>query len=268
MEKMRKPVFVLAVMLALGGLPLFAAEPPPDPTADPDMIAAGFLNSHPDLRFRIAGVHALGEGRTEDAFKFFMRAAYYADKPSQGMVAEMYWSGNGVPQDRALGYAWMDLAAQRGYRPFVIHRERYWEAMDEATRARAVAAGEEVYARYGDAAAQPRMATVLRRARRNVTGSRTGMSGNLKIMIPTATGMQQIDGSKFYDPTYWDPEKYQQWHDATWTEPRTGTVIVGEVEKAGGSRVREVEPEVDAEEPAVPSEPPLPEMDVEPSSPR
>lgn len=253
----------IALAMAFGTA---AAAPPPDPTADPEMVAAGFLSSHPDLRYRIAGVDAMSKGKAEDAFRYFMRAAYYADKPSQGMVAEMYWAGQGVEQDRALGYAWMDLAAQRGYRPFVIHRERYWDAMDEATRARALELGESVYAKYGDAAAQPRIAGVLRRARREVTGSRTGMAGNLKIYIQGPAGPTQIDGSKFYDPTYWDPEKYQAWHDATWTEPRTGTVIVGEVEK--GSRVGEVTPDVDAEEPEVPAEPPLPPIEVDPPAQR
>lgn len=268
MYAMRKTLTVFATMLALACAPVSAAEPPPDPTADPEMIAAGFLTSHPDLRYRLAGLKAIQDGKPEDAFRYFRRAAYYADKPSQGMVAEMYWAGQGVEQDRALGYAWMDLAAQRGYRPFVIHRERYWDAMDEATRALAVAAGEDVYARYGDAAAKPRMAAVLRRARREVTGSRTGMAGNLKITIPTPIGMQQIDGSKFYNPTYWDPEKYQEWHDATWTEPRTGTVTVGEIENAVGSRVREVAPDMDAAEPDVPDEPSLPAADGDPSPPR
>lgn len=263
MERLRISPLVLAALIAVSP-GVLAKEPPPDPTADPEMIAAGFLSSHPDLRYRLAGMHARGQGKYEDAFRYFQRAAYYADKPSQGMVAEMYWSGNGVAQDRALGYAWMDLAAQRGYRPFVIHRERYWEAMDEATRARAVELGEAVYARYGDAAAKPRMAAVLRRARREVTGSRTGSAGNVKIYVQTAAGPLQIDGTKFYDPQYWDPELYQAWHDATWTDPRTGTVIVGEVESQG-SRVREVEPDMDAQEPEVPEEPPMPDFVPEPA---
>lgn len=253
----------IAMVVAFGTT---QASRPPDPTADPEMVAAGFLASHPDLRYRIAGVDALSKDKLEDAFRYFMRAAYYADKPSQGMVAEMYWDGRGVEQDRALGYAWMDLAAQRGYRPFVIHRERYWEAMDEATQARAIEAGAAVFARYGDAAAKPRIAAVLRRARREVTGSRTGMVGALKIYVQGPGGMTQIDGSKFYDPTYWDPEKYQNWHDATWTDPYTGTVIVGDVETT--SRVGEVEPEVDAEEPEIPGEPPLPPIVVDPPTPR
>src|SRR3546814_9279963 len=70
------------------------------------------------------------------------------------MVAEMLWNGDGVERDRALAYAWMDLAAERGYAGFLGLRERYWSALDEAGRARALEAGQEVYAHYGDAAAR------------------------------------------------------------------------------------------------------------------
>ncbi|NLA67495.1 MAG: sel1 repeat family protein [Gammaproteobacteria bacterium] len=253
-----------ALALALAMATAVARQaPPPDPTADPQMIAAGFLRSHPDLRFRLAGVEALREERHADAFRYFQRAAYYGDKPSQGMVAELYWSGNGVEQDRALAYAWMDLAAERGYRPFVIHRERYWEALDEATRARALEAGEAVYARYGDAATKPRIASVLRRARREAVGG-LGAAGPVTISIPGAAGSTSIDASKFYDPTYWDPEKYEAWHDATWQEPRTVQVSVGDVENAG-SRGPAVAPEVDAPEPEIPAEPPPPAVDGGPA---
>ena len=73
-----------------------------------------------DLRFRLHGLEEFKAGRHEDAFKFFQRASFYADKPSQGMVAEMLWNGQGVAKDPALAYAWMDLAAERGYVDMVI----------------------------------------------------------------------------------------------------------------------------------------------------
>lgn len=238
------------------------SAPPPDPTADPLMIQAGFLSGHPDLRYRLLGVERMKQGKHEDALKFFRRAAYYADKPSQAMVAEMLWNGQGEAPDKALAYAWMDLAAERGYPQLLGLRERYWEGMDEAERERALTAGQEVYARYGDAAAQPRIAAVLRRERRNVTGSRTGSVGNLKIVLPDG---QQIDGSKFYDERFWDPEKYQQWHDATWvSRMRVGRVDASDLQPVRNdlpevqSRVPETPPDSDYAEPEVPEEEPTP----------
>lgn len=235
--------------------------PPPDPTEDPLIIRAGFLNAHPDLRYRLLGLERMKQGKHEDALKFFMRAGFYADKPSQGMVAEMLWTGQGQPQDKALAYAWMDLAAERGYAGFLGLRERYWAGLDEAERERALSEGQALYARYGDAAAKPRIATVLRRERKRMTGSRTGFAGNVQIMVPGPGGMEQIDGTKYYDPRYWDPDQYQQWHDAIWAKPRVGRVTVGEIQAAAEpglppvqSRVPVSAPQTDAQEPEVPSE--------------
>ena len=151
------------------------AKPLPDPTQDELMMSAGFLSSHPDLRFRLNGQKRYEEGEYAEAFSFFQRAAYYGDKPAQGMVAEMLWNGQGTEQDRALAYAWMDLAAERGYEGFVGHRERYWATLDEAERARALEIGQAVYAKYGDDASEPRLAAVLHRERARQTGSRVGL---------------------------------------------------------------------------------------------
>jgi len=227
---------------------------PADPTTDPLMITAGFLSGHPDLRFRLLGMEKRTAGDQEAAFKFFQRAAFYADKPSQAMVAEMLWNGTGTAADRALAYAWMDLAAERGYQGFVELRERYWAALTPAQREQAIAQGEAIYARFGDAAAKPRIAVALRRERRNVTGSRTGFTGNLRIVVPGPAGPEEIDGSKFYDDRYWDPDKYQQWHDAIWAKPRVATVNVGEAtqvkpENDRKTRIPEVTPDPNAREP-------------------
>lgn len=254
----RTTIATTALMLALAGaIPAsFAAKgtaAPPDPTEDRLLITAGFLTGHPDLRFRLLGLEKREAGKQDDAFKYFQRAAFYADKPSQAMVAEMLWNGTGTPQDRALAYAWMDLAAERGYEGFLELRERYWHRLDAAERERAIEAGQDIYARYGDAAAKPRIAAELRRERRNVTGSRTGFSSNLRIIVPGPAGPEEIDGSKFYDERYWDPAKYQAWHDAIWMKPRVASVQVGEAEQIPvsqqESRIPRTTPQQDAIEP-------------------
>ncbi len=208
-----------------------AAPPAEDPLDDPVMLSAGFLAGHPDLNYRIEGQKALDDGRLQDALAYFRRASLYADKASQAMVGEMLWQGRGTEVDRPLAYAWMDLAAERGYRGFLRFREQYWAQLDQSERDRAVAEGQAVYARYGDAVAQPRMAAVLRRARSRVTGSRTGFVGSLKIVTTGPAGESiTIDGSKFHDERYWDPRQYAAWQDSIWMNPRVGTVNVGETE--------------------------------------
>ncbi|AMJ57088.1 MULTISPECIES: sel1 repeat family protein [Stenotrophomonas] len=257
---MRQHTFAQTLLLLAlsSSCPVIAASQavgtqPDDPTKDQLMITAGFLNGHPDLRFRLLGLEKHKAGDLEKAFRFFQNAAFYGDKPSQGMVAEMLWTGTGTPPDRALAYAWMDLAAERGYEGFAGLREQYWAELSEEDRARALTIGQEVYARYGDAAALPRIASKLRRERRSLTGSRAGFTGNVRIIIPTATGSTEIDGSKFYDERYWDPAKYQAWQDSVWMNPRIATVNVGAVEQASGNpqstRIPAVTPLWDVPEP-------------------
>lgn len=251
---------MLRKLLLVALIPVSAAmaaqkATPPDPTQEPLMIKAGFLDWHPDLRFRLRGIEEIKEKKYEDALKSFCYAAFFADKPSQGMVAEMYWNGQGVPKDPALAYAWMDLAAERGYIGFVGLRERYWNELDVSQRERALQEGRLLYARYGDAAAKPRIAWKLRQGRSRTTGSRTGFAGNLQIIIPgPGDSNGSIQGTKFYDERYWDPDKYQQWHDSIWSKPKVGRVDVGEIEQVK-SRIPETSPETDAGEPTAPEIP-------------
>lgn len=209
----------MLLVLCLGAGRALADEArPPDPLVDPLMLRGEFLRAHPDLNYRMLGMDALQRGRNEEAMRLFQRAARHADKPSQAMVAELLWQGRGVEADRAQAYVWMDMAAERGYPAFIAKREQYWQALDAAQRELAMANGRAVYAAYGDKVAKPRMAAALRRARLSTTGSRTGQQvGNLEISVPGAgLAPTLIEGSRFYDPTFWEPELYQAWHDATW----------------------------------------------------
>ena len=227
-----------------------------DPVDDPRAVAAGFLNFHPDLQYRGYGYEAYRKQQFERAMVLFRRAAYFADKPSQGMIGEMYANGEGVARDMGLAYAWMDLAAERGYVGFTVLRERYWKAMTEAERERALAEGQAVYAKFGDAAAKPRFATQLRRGSKEGVGSRTGYVGTVQINVPGPSGGETIDGSKFKDASYWDADKYWAMQDRVWRNPAGGKVQVGDVEALRGqkpeaSRIPATRPDVDAPMPPV-----------------
>ena len=251
------PAPMLALLLFAGLSPAIAAERavvPPDPVEDPLLMTTGFLDHHQDLKFRLLGLEAYKQKRFDDALQYFRRASFFADKPSQGMVAEMYWNGEGAPRNPVLAYAWMDLAAERGYLGFVGLRERYWKALSEAERARAIEEGQAVYARFGDAAAKPRYEHQLRIGKREMTGSRTGFNRGVQIQVPGPEGSQAIDGSKFYDDRYWDAKKYWAWQDKMWAKPRIGKVTIGEIEETGRpSRIPETAPEVDATAPEAPA---------------
>lgn len=252
---MRPTRCLLLLILSLASVPgPLAAQGQANPSLNPRMVAAGFLDSHPDLRYRTRGLEEYGKKNFSEAFLEFQRAAYYSDKPSQAIVGEMYWIGLGAPEDRALAYVWMDLAAERGYRAFSAKRERYWNELDQAERERAVAQAPEIRAEYADSAAGPRLATVLLRERRRMTGSRLGSrSSPLQIVVP---GVGTIDGSEYYNPKYWEPEQYRAWQDSIWQELRTGRVDVGTVEQVSDDPAI---PAAGSQTPATPLEPAMPE---------
>ena len=252
---MQMRALILTFLVAAAATPPAAWAAKADPADDPRAISAGFLNYHPDLQYRGYGIEAYAKKDFARAMTLFRRAAYFGDKPSQAMIAEMYDRGEGVEQDKALAYAWMDLAAERAYVDFLGLRERYWAALDEAGRARAVSEGERLYAMFGDAAAKPRFATQLRRGSKEIVGSRTGFAGNVKINIPGPAGEETIDGTKFKDISYWDADKYWAMQDRIWRNPKGLRVNVGDVEVVRGeatpSRIPATEPLVDAPPPPV-----------------
>lgn len=262
--RLRRALLLTLLPAALWASAALAGEgaTPPDPIDNPMLITAGFLTHHPDMKYRMLGMKAYEQRRYADAMRLFRRASYFADKPSQGMVAEMYWNGHGVERDPALAYVWMDLAAERSYVGFLGLRERYWSALDAAQRERALREGAQVYARFGDAAAQVRYDHQLRIGRRTLTGSRTGFNRGVQLEVPGPRGNQTIEGSKFFDDRYWDAKKYWAWQDKVWKNPPIGRVEVGELEvvRDGAevpdvdSRIPQTAPEVDAPIPDVPDE--------------
>lgn len=177
-----------------------------------------FLKHHPDLRYRFQGLREYDRGDHQRAMGRFLIAAQWADKPSQAMIAQMYHLGSGVPRDPVRAYIWMDLAAERGEARMVVERERYWAQLDESQRARALEQGVGVYARYGDDVTGPRLAFVLQRGRRSMTGGRLGVSSQLDVVLPTTAGNVTVRGEEFYQDNYWDLPSYWAWQQRAWDE--------------------------------------------------
>jgi len=237
------PISGLILLLTLAATcvtasPLVDTEVPGIP--DTILNNAGFLNAHPDLRHRRQGSHEYANGRFDKAAAEFERAARHADKPSQAMLAEIHWDGSGVKADRALAYAWMDLASERGYRQFLLRREGMWSQLDTVEQARAIEVGQTLYDRYGDRVAKPRLEAEMRRAFRRATGSRIN-PGHLKLgvgtrvvhekMAPQATiddvSLASMSPEHaFYDDRYWVPARYWELQDAQWLDRPAHEVIV------------------------------------------
>jgi TPR repeat protein len=228
---MRKS-WAVAALAALGALPALAATSTentcPNMSSMPipaEIMTAGFYDAHPDLRWRNAALDAYKKRNYATALRNFKRAANYADKFSQFMVAHLYWEGLGVAADQPLAYAWVDLAAERGYHDFAAQRESYWAQLDGQQRAEAVHRGQAVYTRYSDSVTKPNLERALRLATRNMTGGRTGLvTGPLSV---TDVSGNFISAAVYYDQTYYQPEMYWCYEDAYWSRPMSPSVEVG-----------------------------------------
>lgn len=193
-------------------------------------------DSHPDLVNLEAGIHSWRDGDYGDALASFRRSARYANKTAQYLIGLMYEQGQGVPADPARAYAWLDLAAERGYAEILVRREQVWKRLDAAQRRDAVAIGKTLYAEYGDAVAKPRMESALLTAYRRATGSRTGFTADLITVARACPGGSPVALARickigdYYAPVYWKAEQYWQAEDALWN----GKVTIGPLEPAAG----------------------------------
>lgn len=210
--------------------------------------SGGFNAAHPDVYWRRMAIHELDRGRDDLARSYLRRAARFADKASQAMLAEMLWTGRGGEHDRPQAYAWMDLAAERGYTVFVVKREEYWTALSNAEQDEAIRVGRDLYDEYADAVAKERLDRKLVRAQRMVAGSRVGaISGNLMVLLPDADGLSsgsasrsgglmnmglRMMGTDYYAPEYWQPNAYWAREDAVWRNPKLGVVTVQDPQAA------------------------------------
>jgi hypothetical protein len=216
---------------------------------DPDVWKSRhFQRAHPDLKHRIAAQALLEDGKVRAAIAEFESAASWGDKLSQAMLAELYWEGAGVRQDRPRAYAWMDLAAERQFIAFVAKREKYWAQLDAQEREAALAIGADVYAEFGDDKALPRLQSRLWRER-GTTGSRLGFAGNGYVTMPGSAAtfltlswtslMPQLMGGNqmplysYYSPQLWRFEKYLDWHADGLEMARRGVVRIGAVDEQG-----------------------------------
>lgn len=214
MKLNKKTLAALAAGLLLAANGSAQTPPPEAPMSQQEhavVSSPAFLKAHPDLRFRQLGLAAIEQNQPEDARRYFRLGAQYADKLSQALMAELLWKGQGGPVDRALGYAWMDLAAERGTEWLVVRREQYWAALDEAERARAVSEGQALYAEYGDPAAKPRQERDMRRNMGEMTGSRTGALGSTVMQVRYNGQMVRVVPEVYYAAHLWQPDAYWKW---------------------------------------------------------
>lgn len=147
-------------------------------------------------------------GNYMGAFWHYMNAAIWADKFAQYNIGVMYLRGEGVEFDAVRGWAWLELAAERGYPDMVQAAGDLYRMLDEAQRREGERIlREELLPDYGDATRVPATARRMERELRNATGTRTGSRAALSFLrVYDGSGVSRR-GDEFYDPAKWDFER-------------------------------------------------------------
>ncbi len=232
MKDLPKSMLRCIVAAALFVAAAASASPPTEVRDDDPLIvnSEAFQRGHPDLLWRNRAATAYQQKRYEEAATRFRYAARYGDKPSQAMLAMMLWNGDGIGADRVQAYAWIDVAAERGYKSFLATREKFWVGLSEDERRRAADLGKALYAEYGDERAKKRLDLEMTREKLRITGSHLGRPKGALVLLPGPDGRPRpIPDTVFWSPRYWNPQQYWSLQDRVWEQPK-GHVDVGPVQ--------------------------------------
>jgi uncharacterized protein len=188
-----------------------------------------FSMGHPDLWFEYAGMQEYAKGSYRRAMRFFLKSAWYSDKPSQLSIGLMYLNGEGVDKDLVKAYAWTALAAERNYPDFVATRDHIWEQLDGSQRRYASSVERSLLAQYGDEIAKPREIDAMRLGWNDLFTFTHVVAANAEYeVIPMADSDTkcQSDGTlrgclNIYAKWLWDPKRYFMMRDAAWNSTVT-----------------------------------------------
>lgn len=257
MELWTRRITCLAIGVLAAGTALAQESVPPPPEAvtmgsktSRDLLGAMSRTptvGHPDLYGEYVGMQRYAAGDYTAAMRYFLIGARFADKLSQMSIGLMYLNGEGVEKDPVAAFAWIALAAERKYPKFLATRDAIWAGLDTTQREQAKAMVEELYPQYGDATAKPRLATRMRWARAQSSGSYLGAQiGPIASLTPAelfrnstlpACGASTMGGLPITGcgiladvKWYWDPKEYFEERDAE----MTGTVTVGKLQRMQG----------------------------------
>lgn len=193
---------LLSFMLATGpALAQDAVERDPD-------LGVGYSEHIPSAWEMRQGRQDYQSGNYTGAFWHYMNAAVWADKFAQYNIGVMYLRGEGVEFDPVRAWAWLELAAERGYPDMVLAADDLYRLLDEEQQREGRRILEDdLLPDYGDAVRIKATARRMERERRQATGTRTGSKAALSALrIIDGSGITRR-GDEFYDPAKWDFER-------------------------------------------------------------
>lgn len=155
------------------------------------------------------------------ALEMFELSGFWADKRSQYNAGLMYFSGIGVPMDKARGAAWLGIAAENRDDLSVAMLQKAYAMLTPEEKQQADRIWNELNPKYGDAASITRALKNFGMETHEVTGSHVGFVGNLQIAELGSDDPSLLPGSEYY-------RRQRDSRDALISEI-TGHVTVGAV---------------------------------------
>jgi len=126
----------------------------------------------------------LRRGDPDSALHCWEIAAGWAMKDAQYNLGIAYFKGIGVAVDRPRGLAWLALAAERKDAQFTESLAAGWDQASDAEHDQANAIWRELRKRYADAVALPLAEQRFNNEIAQITGSRVGMPGHVRVWTP------------------------------------------------------------------------------------
>ncbi|MEM9533927.1 MAG: hypothetical protein AAGA23_23640 [Pseudomonadota bacterium] len=165
-----------------------------------DAFARPPIFATPDQADLIRAARSLQDGFENDALEKFLKASRWGNKVAQKHVALMYIKGVGVDQDWARAHAWLRLAASHGDGQITLARDEVHMALRDDERELAQQYFEQLRDEYGDRVALERREQWVRRQKREVTGSRLGKVGALRVQVADSTGYNwELSGPEYFN---------------------------------------------------------------------
>jgi len=163
-------------------------------------------DGRPGQYFYYRAVDAVNHKQYKFAIDMYETSASWAYKPAQYNLAVIYAKGEGVPVDKPRAMAWAALAAERGDQDYIDAREAIYADLTKDEFAKANEIWRDLKKTYADDIALERAKTRWAQVKANITGSRVGSIGNLKVGAETSggkltfmnpNGRSAIDGNQF-----------------------------------------------------------------------
>jgi hypothetical protein len=145
-------------------------------------------DGRPGQYFYYRAVDAVKHRQYKFAIDMYETSASWAYKPAQYNLAVIYAKGEGVPIDKPRAMAWAALAAERGDQDYVDAREAIYADLTKDEFARANEIWRDLKKTYADAVALERAKARWAQVKANITGSRVGGIGNLRVGAESSGG--------------------------------------------------------------------------------